>query len=57
MRLVSPDLAAEIVSPGADEHDRILKQKVFARGGVEELWLIEPEKAHLSNHEENPCSG
>lgn len=53
----APDLAVEIVLPSAEKRDRILKQKVHARGGVEELWLIEPEKGLRFCHEKNPCTG
>jgi Uma2 family endonuclease len=43
----APDLAIEIVSPGAEKRDRVLKRKIFARSGVEELWLILPEKRRI----------
>ena len=52
----APSLAIEILSAGAEKRDRVLKRKVFARSGVEELWLIEPEKKsiELFRLQENP---
>lgn len=43
----APDMAIEIVSPGAEKRDRVLKRKIFARSGVEELWLILPERRRI----------
>ena len=42
-----PDLAIEIVSPGAERRDRVLKRKIFAQSGVEELWLVLPETRQI----------
>lgn len=46
----APDLAVEIISPGAEKRDRELKRKVFARSGVEELWLVLPDKKRIEIH-------
>jgi Uma2 family endonuclease len=42
----SPDLAIEVVSPGKyhQERDRQTKFAEYARGGVLEYWLIDPEQ-------------
>jgi Uma2 family endonuclease len=52
----APDLAIEIISPGAEKRDRELKRKVFARSGVEELWLVLPDKKRIDIYRlaENP---
>lgn len=39
----APDLVIEILSPRTREIDRGLKKKVFARLGVKELWIVDPE--------------
>lgn len=52
----APDLAVEILSRGAEKRDRIQKRKIFARSGVEELWLIHPDKQRIELYrlKENP---
>ena len=52
----APDLAVEIVSAGAEKRDREQKRKIFARTGVEELWLILPDRRRLEIYrlQENP---
>jgi Uma2 family endonuclease len=39
----APDLAAELLSPRTARFDRGLKRKVYARTGVKELRLVDPE--------------
>jgi len=43
----APDLVIEILSPSTMRRDRDTKRKVYARTGVEELWLIDPEKRRI----------
>ncbi len=43
----APDLAVEVISPGAEKRDRELKRKVFVRSGVEEFWLVLPDKKRI----------
>src|SRR5262249_34121297 len=40
------DLAVEILSPGAENkrRDRNIKRRVYAKFGVKEYWIIDPEK-------------
>lgn len=38
-----PDLIVEVLSPGNPTHDRITKFQVYARAGVREYWLIDPD--------------
>lgn len=40
----APDLVIEILSAGTEKHDRGTKRKVYARCGVKELWLVDPER-------------
>lgn len=39
----APDLVIEILSPGTQQRDRTLKRYLYARYGVRELWLVDPE--------------
>ena len=38
----APDLAVEVLSPGTEERDRVLKGTLYARHGVREYWLVDP---------------
>lgn len=39
----APDLVIEILSPRTAQYDRGTKQAVYARNGVREYWLVDPE--------------
>ena len=39
----APDLVIEILSPGTAERDRGLKKKLYAKYGVREYWIVDPE--------------
>jgi Uma2 family endonuclease len=43
----APNLLVEILSPSNPEHDRITKRALYARGGVDEYWLVSPEAASI----------
>jgi Uma2 family endonuclease len=39
----APDLVVEVVSSGTVDADRTFKLKLYARYGVQEYWIIDPE--------------
>lgn len=39
----APDLAVEILSPSTAARDRGIKLKAYARFGVKEYWIVDPE--------------
>ena len=39
----APDLVIEILSPSSAERDRTFKRSLYARNGVGEYWLVDPE--------------
>jgi Uma2 family endonuclease len=42
-----PDLVIEILSPATEEHDRGLKQQLYARHGVSHYWILDIEAHSL----------
>ena len=46
----APSLAVEIISPSSTSYDRITKRNVYARYGVPEYWLVDPEKQAVTIH-------
>ncbi len=36
-------MVIEILSPSTGERDRTVKKKLYARAGVAEYWLVDPE--------------
>jgi len=38
-----PDLLVEILSPGTRERDILVKKGLYARHGVREYWIVDPE--------------
>lgn len=40
----APDLVIEIASPGTAAYDRLSKFQAYARAGVEEYWIVNPER-------------
>jgi Uma2 family endonuclease len=43
----APDLVVEILSPKTSRFDKGIKREVYARSGVQELWIVDPELRHI----------
>ena len=43
----APDLVVEVLSVRTEAYDRGAKRLVYARGGVKELWFIDPENQEV----------
>jgi Uma2 family endonuclease len=39
----APDLVVEVLSPATADRDTDVKAKIYARSGVKELWIADPE--------------
>lgn len=38
----APDLVVEVLSPGTDRRDRVVKLRIYAEAGVREAWVVDP---------------
>jgi Uma2 family endonuclease len=47
----APDLLVEILSPGTARYDRGKKLPRYARAGVREFWLVDPERGCIEQYE------
>lgn len=47
----APDLVVEILSPSTRSRDRGAKRAIYARFGVRELWLVDPDRDAIDVHE------
>ncbi|MFW6089948.1 MAG: Uma2 family endonuclease [Gemmatimonadota bacterium] len=45
-----PDLVIEVLSPGTARRDRGLKQRLYARRGVAQYWIVDPEADAVEVH-------
>jgi Uma2 family endonuclease len=44
----APSLAVEIISPSTSVHDRVRKRNLYARNGVPEYWLVDPDEESVT---------
>jgi Uma2 family endonuclease len=50
----APDLVIEILSPGTADRDRQLKLRLYARHGVSEYWIVDPDERSVQIMELGP---
>jgi Uma2 family endonuclease len=46
----APDVVVEILSPGTSGRDRHLKTGIYARHGVPEYWIVDPDHGWIDVH-------
>ena len=53
-----PDFVVEILSPKTRQLDLVNKKRIYARLGVKELWIIDPEPGTIAVHrfEQDPAN-
>jgi len=47
----APDLVVEILSPSSRKRDLVVKANIYARYGVPEYWIVDPEGKTLEQYE------
>jgi Uma2 family endonuclease len=50
MQFPAPDFIAEIISPSTEHTDRVIKYEDYAAHGVNEYWIIDPEKKIIEQY-------
>jgi Uma2 family endonuclease len=44
----APDLVVEIISPGSEDRDRLVKTRLYREHGVREFWLVDPDARQVT---------
>jgi Uma2 family endonuclease len=44
----APDLLVEIISPGTEDRDRLVKTRLYRESGVREFWLVDREARRIT---------
>ncbi|MCW1970859.1 MAG: Uma2 family endonuclease [Anaerolineae bacterium] len=44
----APDLVVEVLSPGSDRYDRVVKFSAYERAGVREYWIANPKTRSIT---------
>jgi Uma2 family endonuclease len=47
----APDLLVEVLSPSGIDRDRLIKRRLYARNGVPEYWIVDPQEAGVERLE------
>mgnify|MGYP002629228980 CR=1 len=53
----APALVVEILSPGTRKRDQQLKRRLFDRSGVQEYWMVDPDKDVVVVHRRDADGG
>lgn len=51
-----PDLVVEILSPSTRKQDKIVKHQAYAKFGVPEYWIVNPDDGTLEQHRLGPSN-
>ena len=51
---LAPDWVCEILSPGTTRTDRAIKMPIYAREGIPQLWLVDPDARTLEVYHRQP---
>ncbi len=46
----APDLVVEVLSPSSAYHDLRTKFRAYERAGVQEYWIVDPERKSVEIH-------
>jgi len=49
--VAAPDIVVEIITEATEKMDRVTKKELYERYGVEEYWIVDPEKQTIEVYE------
>lgn len=44
----APDIVIEILSPSSRQYDEVEKKQLYARSGISEYWIVDPDRRQLT---------